>query len=102
SGALGSAQHIFAAAGHIAASTVPVMIAMRLLLGGAEAIFFVAALAAATDLAPQERRGEAISLLSMSLCLGVAIGPVLSELLYGAGGFAWIWIAAAVISVAAV
>jgi MFS family permease len=99
---LGAALQIVAAAGHLAATTVPVMVVMRLLLGGAEATFFVAALAAATDLAAEDRRGEAISLMSMSLYLGVAIGPVLSELLYGAGGFAWIWIAAAVISVAAV
>jgi MFS family permease len=99
---IGAAMQIAAAAGHLAATTVPVMIAMRLLLGAAEAVFFVAAIAAATDLAPEERRGEAISLISTSLYLGVAIGPVLSEVLYGSGGFAAIWIAAALISVVAV
>jgi len=99
---LGAALQIVAAAGHLAATTVPLMIAMRLLLGAAEAIYFVAAIAAATDLAPEERRGEAISLISTSLYLGVAIGPVLSEVLFGAGGFGWIWVAAALISVLAV
>lgn len=99
---IGAALQILAAAGHLAATTVPIMIVMRLLLGAAEAVYFVAAMAAATDLAPEDRRGEAISLMSTSLYLGVAIGPVLSEILYGAGGFASIWIAAALISVVAV
>jgi len=99
---IGAALQIAAAAGHLAATTVPVMIVMRLLLGAAEAVYFVAAIAAATDLAPEERRGEAISLISTSLYLGVAIGPVLSEILFGNGGFAAIWIAAALISVVAV
>lgn len=99
---IGAAMQIVAAAGHLLATTVPLMIVMRLLLGGAEAVFFVAAMAAATDLAPENRRGEAISLVSTSLYLGVAIGPVLSEVLYGSGGFAAIWIAAALISVVAV
>ena len=99
---IGAALQVLAAAGHLAATTVPLMIVMRLLLGSAEALYFVAAIAAATDLAPEDRRGEAISLISTSLYLGVAIGPVLSEILYGAGGFGWIWIAAALISVVAV
>lgn len=99
---IGAALQILAAAGHLAATTVPIMIVMRLILGAAEAVYFVAAMAAATDLAPEDRRGEAISLMSTSLYLGVAIGPVLSEILYGAGGFASIWIAAALISVLAV
>jgi MFS family permease len=99
---IGAALQVAAAAGHLVATTVPVMILMRLLLGAAEAVYFVAAIAAATDLAPEHRRGEAISLISTSLYLGVAIGPVLSEVLYGAGGFSAIWIAAALISVLAV
>ena len=99
---IGAALQVVAAAGHLAATTVPLMIVMRLLLGAAEAVYFVAAMAAATDLAPEDRRGEAISLMSTSLYLGVAIGPVLSEVLYSTGGFGWIWIAAALISVVAV
>ena len=99
---IGAALQVVAAAGHLAATTVPLMIVMRLLLGSAEAVYFVAAIAAATDLAPEHRRGEAISLISTSLYLGVAIGPVLSEVLYGMAGFGAIWIAAAAISVVAV
>ncbi len=75
---------------------------MRLLLGAAEAVFFVGGMAAATDLAPESRRGEAVSLISTSLCLGVAIGPILAEWLYGASGFPAVWLAATAVGVAAV
>lgn len=98
----GALLQVIAAAGHLFASTIELMIVMRLLLGAAEAVFFVGALAAATDLAPERRRGEAISLISMALYLGVAIGPVLAEFLFDVSGFAAIWITATVISVAAV
>jgi MFS family permease len=99
---VGALLQVVASAGHLLATTVPLLIVMRLLLGAAEALFFVGGLAAATDLAPERRRGEAISLISMSLYLGVAIGPVLAELLFDASGFPAIWIAATLISIAAV
>ena len=98
----GAALQIVAAAGHLIATTVPVLVVMRLLLGAAEAVFFVGTAAAATDLAPEKRRGEAISLISTALYLGVAIGPVVAEYLLDVSGFAAIWIAAALISAAAV
>ena len=41
--------------------------------------FFVASLAAASDIAPEARRGEAISFLTLSLYLGLAIGPPIAE-----------------------
>jgi MFS family permease len=99
---VGAVIQVGAAAGHLAADSIAMLVAMRLLLGAAEAIFFVGGMAAATDLAPEERRGEAISLISTSLYLGVAIGPFLAEWLYGASGYTAIWIAATAISVVAV
>jgi MFS family permease len=97
----GAALQIVASAGHLVATTIPVLVAMRLLLGAAEAVFFVGALAAATDLAPEKRRGEALSLVSTALYLGVAIGPLVSEWLRAESGFFAIWVAAAVISIVA-
>lgn len=99
---VGAALQVVAAAGHLVADTVPLLVVMRLLLGAAEAVFFVGGMAAATDLAPERRRGEAISLISTALYLGVAIGPVLAEWLYGSSGYTAIWIAATLISLAAV
>jgi MFS family permease len=98
----GALLQVVAAAGHLLATTIELMIVMRLLLGAAEALFFVGGVAAATDLAPERRRGEALSLISTALYVGVAIGPVLAEVLVDPGGFQAVWIAATIISVAAV
>jgi len=99
---VGAVLQVVAAAGHLVADTIVLLVAMRLLLGAAEAVFFVGGMAAATDLAPERRRGEAISLISTSLYLGVAIGPFLAEWLYSASGYPAIWWVATAISVAAV
>lgn len=93
---------VAASFGHLLADTIPLLMAMRVVLGVGEALFFVAALAAATDLAPDHRRGEAISLVSLSLYLGLALGPVIGEATLASFGFAAAWLAAGVISLAAV
>lgn len=76
--------------------TLALVVALRLLLGVAEAAFFVASFAALADIAPPSRMGEALSYNSLGLYLGLAFGPPLGELLvetvsftgawYGAGG----------------
>ena len=65
-----------ALAAHAVTTTLPVLIALRLVLGVAEAFFFVAAFAALADLAPPGRAGEALSFNSLALYLGIALGPV--------------------------
>ena len=99
---LGAAISIVAAAGHLIAFNVPVLIVMRLILGAAEALFFVATLAAATDLAPEKRRGEAISLMSLSLYLGIAVGPLIGEWVREGYGFDAVWILTAALYVVSV
>jgi MFS family permease len=73
-----------------------VLVALRLLTGVGEAFFFVATVTAMSDLAPAERRGEAMSLFSLSLYAGLAVGPPVGEALAGAVGFTTVWLAAAV------
>ena len=51
-------------------TSLPVLVGLRLLLGVAEAFFFVAGFAAVADLAPPGRAGEALSFNSLSLYLG--------------------------------
>ena len=100
---IGAAISIAAMVGHLIAFDVPTLIFMRLALGAGEALFFVAGLAAATDLAPEDRRGESISLVSLSLYLGIAIGPLLGDWVQEGWGFAAVWIVTAglyVVSVA--
>lgn len=88
-------------AGTAVAYHLAVVVALRLLLGVAEAAFFVASLAALADLAPPSRRGEALSYNSLGLYLGLALGPPLGEQLVRAGGFAAAWYGAAGLAVAA-
>ena len=83
------------------ADSLVLVVLLRLLLGVAEAAFFVAALAALADLAPASRMGEAISYNSLGLYLGLAFGPPLGELLVTSAGFTAAWYGAAALSVVA-
>ena len=68
---------------------------MRLLTGVGEAFFFVGMVTAFTDMAPPQRRGEAMSLASLSLYIGIGVGPVLGELAIERLGFTGAWLLAA-------
>ncbi len=89
---------------HLVASDLAVFIAARALLGAGEGFFFVSAIAAGADLAPEERRGEAISFLSLSLYLGIAIGPPIGEAMLSVapGSYDAVWLAAVAVAVGAV
>lgn len=88
---------LLAAVGLVATGYVddlPSIIALRLLLGVAEALFFVSAFAVLADLAPESRVGEAISFNSLGLYLGLAFGPPLGEAIEHWSGFSAAWWAA--------
>jgi predicted MFS family arabinose efflux permease len=77
------------------------VVGLRLMLGVAEAAFFVASFAALADLAPPSRMGEALSYNSLGLYLGLALGPPLGEVLVENIGFAAAWYGAAGLSLIA-
>ena len=87
---------------HLVAVNVALLVAARSLLGAGEAFFLVAAIAAASDLAPPARRGEALSFLSLSLYLGIAIGPLIGEVVVDQGSFELAWLVTAGIAGVAV
>ena len=82
-------------AGYSVATSVWLLVALRLLTGVGEAFFFVGAVTAMSDLSPAERRGEAISLFSLSLYAGLALGPPVGEAVVGAVGFTTVWLISA-------
>jgi predicted MFS family arabinose efflux permease len=92
-------------AGSVAAYTVSdtlwVLLALRLATGVGEALIFVGAATLVTDLAPEERRGEAISLYTLGLWGGLAVGPFLGELVLGDDRYDAVWLVAAGCSLAA-
>src|SRR6188472_1290851 len=83
------------------AETLALVVVLRLLLGVAEAAFFVASIAALADLAPPNRMGEATSYNSLGLYLGLAFGPPLAEMLVRTAGFSAAWYGAAALSLIA-
>jgi MFS family permease len=77
---------------HTITDDLAVLIGLRLLLGVAEAFYFVAGYAALADLAPPSRTGEALSFNSLALYLGIAIGPLVGQALIDQGGFGAAWL----------
>ena len=89
---LGTLLSIAGLALHLFVDTLPMLVLARAILGAAEAFFFVALLAAASDLAPEGRRGEAFNLASLALYIGLALGPPIGETVLAIGGFESVWI----------
>lgn len=80
--------------GYAVSTSLPMIVGMRLLTGAGEGFFFVGAFAAATDLAPEERRGEAVSFFTLALYAGVGIGPIIGEAVIDGLGFTAVWVVA--------
>lgn len=83
---------------HLLVSELWMLIAVRAVLGIAEALFFVAGFAALADLAPPGRAGEALSWNSLALYLGIAAGPGIGQLLLGWRGFGAAWLGGALLA----
>jgi MFS family permease len=82
--------------GLVVVDTLAPLIVLRVLTGIGEAFFYVGAASTINDLAPDHRRGEALSLFSLSLYAGLAVGPVLGELvLEGTNSFGTVWVVSA-------
>jgi MFS family permease len=87
---------------YAAATSLELLVAARLLTGVGEAAFFVGAATMITDLAPPDRRGEAISYWSVAVYGGLAFGPVLGETVLDHVSFTAAWgVAAALAATAA-
>jgi MFS family permease len=98
----GAALFALSVVGYLLATSVPMLVAMRLLTGVADALFFVAALSANVDLAPEDRRGEAMSFASLSLYIGIGAGPFVGEAVIARWGFEAAWLTAIGLALAAV
>jgi MFS family permease len=75
--------------------TMPAVVAIRLVAGAAEATFVVGVYTAVADIAPEARRGEAMSLVTLASYLGLTIGPVGADLVLGGSRFSLVWLVAA-------
>lgn len=68
-----------------------VLVLLRLVTGAGQALFFVGMVTTFTDLAPDERRGEAMSLASLGPYLGIGIGPPIAEAIERGIGLTAVW-----------
>lgn len=77
------------------------LMALRLATGIGEAMAFVGFATIVNDLAPDDRRGETISLYSLGVWGGLALGPVLGETILGDDRYDEVWLASAGFALAA-
>jgi MFS family permease len=85
-------------AGYLGLALTPglaAVIAIRMLAGAAEATFVVGAYTVIADIAPESRRGEAMSLVTLASYLGLTAGPVLADFVLGDGRFTAVWLVTA-------
>jgi MFS family permease len=92
---VGGASVAVSIVGYLLATSVPLMLLLRLVTGFGEAFFFTGAASAINDLAPEARRGEAVSFFSLALYIGIGVGPLIGEALIVDVGFGATWLAAA-------
>jgi MFS family permease len=83
----GTALTAVTVAGHALATTLPLLYLVRLAMGATQGAFFVGSATLVNDLAPPERRGEATNYFSVSVYGGMAIGPLLGEVVQRSAGF---------------
>jgi MFS family permease len=75
--------------------SLSLVVVIRLIAGAGEAACAIGLLTVAADLAPAERRGEAISLVTTASYLGLTVGPVVADFALGGDRFALAWVIAA-------
>jgi MFS family permease len=92
---VGAVSVAMSVAGYLVAGSVPLMVLMRLVTGFGEAFFFTGAASAINDLAPEERRGEALSFFTLALYAGLGVGPLIGEALIEGAGFTAAWLVTA-------
>ena len=92
---LGAGIVAVSVAGYVFAESLWLLLVLRLISGAGEACFYVGVASVVNDLAPEERRGEAVSYFSLALYLGLTVGPLLGETVFEASTYDAAWLVAA-------
>jgi MFS family permease len=99
---LGTAVFLFSSLAYHFTRTVGSLLALRLLHGSGMGLFTTAASAVTTDLAPPERRGEAMGYFGMAANLAMAGGPAVGMWLIGDGAYGGLFLTAGGVAALAV
>lgn len=84
-----------------AAGSIVLLIALRLVAGIGEGMVLVGGASVVTDLAPPERRGQAVSYFTLAPYGGLALGPLLGEAVLSGDRYDAVWLASAGAALAA-
>jgi MFS family permease len=99
---MGGAIAAAAAAVYWVAGSLALLLPVRLVHGLCIAAYYTASATLVADVAPVERRGQAISYFSMFQYLGIAGGPALGVALRHAGGFGAVFASSLVLALIAI
>lgn len=91
----GGALMVGGALGLAVADHLAAVVGLRFISGIGEALFLVGGISIINDLAPEHRRGEALSLYTLASYGGLAVGPVLGELVLRDDHWNSVWLLAA-------
>jgi MFS family permease len=80
------------------APNLAVLMALRLVTGTGEGMFYIGSATLVTDLVPSARRAEAIGYYSVALYLGSGVGPTIGHLLAQRAGIPAVFVTAAGLS----
>jgi MFS family permease len=97
----GGTMAALGAVAQLLAPSLPALACARLLAGAGEGALFTGALAWVLRVAPAERRGRIVGRFGLSMWGGLAAGPPLAAALDAAAGTTAVWVASAVLPVAA-
>jgi MFS family permease len=86
---------------YLLSTSVPALIAARLVVGAGEGAVYTAGATWAVDLAPEDRRGLALGLFGLSVWGGLSLGPLAGELLRSGVSYDAVWTTTAVLPFAA-
>jgi MFS family permease len=98
---LGAGVGSLAYLGHMVVASMPPLLALRAVMGVAEAFLFVGAATIVNELAPAHRRAEATSYFSVAVFSGLGLGPLIGEHFAGDGRFDAAFLAAAAVAAVA-
>jgi MFS family permease len=85
---------------YLLSSSVPALVAARLVVGAGEGAVYTAGATWAVDLAPADRRGLALGLFGLAVWGGLSLGPLAGELLRSGLGYDAVWTMTAVLPLA--
>jgi MFS family permease len=85
---------------YLLSTSVPSLIAARLVVGAGEGAVYTAGATWAVDLAPADRRGLALGLFGLAVWGGLSLGPIAGELLRSGVGYDSVWILTAALPLA--